>query len=228
MFVAQSGDVPLAVLWNSINQGLLHLANGRSLLLVVIGISLSVVAVIDVATIGDPYPGYGRLGRRTREAIDDYGDRRTECIVILQQLRDAAVAQMTQVIESVRSREHEVALSVNGRTRLYQQYLGFIEHLYTCYTRLTQRYREANIRRRTTAAPLRFASEPPPLPALSAPPELPALAPDRDAMAYVVERMEFFIREIRNEFETQAARYPAITELLGQREENSNAPGVSV
>jgi hypothetical protein len=218
LFIQNSGNVPLAVLWRSLQDGPLNLADARSLLLVLIGMAFSVFAVLDMSGLDDPYPGYGALGRRTQQAIDDYGDRRSDCIAELQERRDSAVTQMTQVIENVRAKEHDVALALNGRTRLHEQYVAFVEHLGMCHTRLVQRYREANLRARTTPPPQRLSVVPAPPSSLGPPPDLSALTPDRETMRHVIDRMEFFIREIRKEFETQAGRYPAITELLGQVE----------
>ena len=140
LFARQEGHVSMAQLWSHLTAGLFAFADARSLILVGLGIAFSLVAVIEATGLDDPYPGYGALGRRSSEAITDYGDHRNRCLQDLRARRDEAIDAMSRVIEEVRGKEHELGLSINGRNRLHQQYAGFIEHLNQAQARLLQRY----------------------------------------------------------------------------------------
>ena len=103
---------------------------------------------------------------------------------------------------------------MNGRSRLHDQYLACAENLRQAHVRLVQRYREANLRARATDPPPGFGDMPG-LPIVIEPlTPVEGLGIDREAMAHVVARMEFFIRTISKEFDEQAAKYRTVGELL--------------
>jgi hypothetical protein len=154
------------------------------------------------------------VARRKDEAVANYADHRTSCLTDLKARRDDAIADMSQIIEEVRTKEYDVRLSVNGRTRLHQHYVAYVTHLADCHVRLVQRYREANLRARTTPSPTGFNVLP--LPSFSSEPPtvLVDLTIDRDAMRHLIDRMEFFIRAISREYDAQADRYRPVNEMV--------------
>ena len=121
------------------------------------------------------------------------------------------------VIQSVRGNEHDLQLAINGRERLRQQYTAFVEHLNEAQIRLQQRYREANLRTRTTPFPRRWLVATASIKAVDVDLTSADLSASHEATRHVIERMEFFIRAINEEYDSQATRYPPIGDLLEPR-----------
>jgi hypothetical protein len=215
LYIQYSGAVPLQELWAHLTLEPTGLADTRSLLLVGLGVVFNLTAAVDAFGLEDPYPGYGVLGRRKEQAITIYADQRTRCLSELQATRDEAIGAMSHIVEEVRSRQQDVQLAVSGRVRLHQQYSAYVEHLSDGHSRLVQRYREANLKARTSPPPERFSS-PPSSPISNRPlGTLADLPVDSDDSRHVIERMEFFIRALSKEYDTQVARYTPVNALMG-------------
>lgn len=214
LFIQNAGVVLIPDLAARLASGPLNLADARSLILVGLGVAFNVIATVDASGLDDPYPGYGSVGRRKDEAVANYANHRTGCLTDLKARRDEAIADMSQIVADVRTKEHDVQLSVNGRARLDQQYAAYVEHLGNCHVRLVQRYREANLKARTTPSPHGFNVVPVRSVSVETAGPLVALAIDRDAMGHLIDRMEFFIRAISKEYDSQADRYRPVNQLL--------------
>jgi hypothetical protein len=177
-----------------------------------LGLGLSVAAVVDAAGLDDPYPGFGAVARRREEAITSYAAEKSRCFEGLQRLRDAAIADMNQVIEMVRVAEFDLRLAVEGRIRLHANYLRHLDHLDAAYRRLVLGYREANLRSRTVGAPSYFAEEPGVLalerPPLAQPPEL-----GYGERFVAIERMEHYVRVVNSAFQDALPQYHPIPTL---------------
>lgn len=214
LFVSNEGSVALSVLVDRIQAAPFGLSDARSLILVMLGICLSLAAVVDGATLSDPYPGYARVGRQRDDAISSYSDRRTRCIEDLRSTRDDAVKQMGQVISEVRARDNDISLALSGRRRLHSDFIGYQQHLNECYSALVQRYREANTTARSAPQPEVFASGPEDL-SLETPPIPSGDAPaNPDSASQLIARMEHFIKAIREDYDAQVDRYPSVAALL--------------
>ena len=220
LFIQHQGRVELETLRRHLFADPFGLADTTSLVLVGLGLFFSAVAVIDVRGLDDPFPGYGPIGRRLDSAIAVYSDHRSRCLEDLKSRRADAISEMSQVIEGVRRRQHEVQLAINGRFRLHQQYDSYVEHLRDCHVRLIQRYREANVRARTSAPPSQFAG-PPAIPrSLAPPPPLSERTADLQINQHVIDRMEYFIREMSSQYEAQARRYAPVAEVIERVEDD--------
>jgi hypothetical protein len=180
-----------------------------------LGLALSIVSLIDAAGLNDPYPGYGKLGRRHKDAVQEFAEHNSRCLRGLQSLRDSAVADMTAVIEVMRSSEYDLRLAIEGRERLHQNYVAYLDHLAGAYQQLLRRYREANQAVRTTRDPAYFHDWParsaflgtsalPPLQELSA-----------DARSTVIKRMEYYIGKVNEAFEDALGRYKSVAQVAG-------------
>lgn len=217
LFIEGGGAVSMASMLSELLGSPLNLKDAQSWLLFSLGVAFSIIAVIDVAGIKDPYLGYGAYGRRREDAVREYNDFKSRCMVGLTDTRDDALAKMASVITEMKSAEYDLRLAVGGRTRLIQDFKAFLDHLDDAYRRLIQTYREANRRARSDAGPTRFNLRSQRPPCLSTPPtpELPDLA--GDARKHVVERMEHFIRELNGRFEEVVARYHSLDAMTAEK-----------
>jgi hypothetical protein len=120
---------------------------------------------------------------------------------------------MTAVIEAMRTSEYDLRLATEGRERLHQNYVAYLDHLAGAYQQLVRRYREANQAVRTTADPGYFHSWParPAFLGTSPLPPLPELA--TDARSAVIERMEYYIGKVNAAFGDALSRYRSVAQV---------------
>jgi hypothetical protein len=214
LFAGNEGHVELTALWSRLAHSPLGFSDAKSLILVALGIAFSIFVWIDAAGLNDPYPGYGSAGRRSKEAIVEYNNYRGLCVKDLRIRRDEAINEMSQVIEEVRRKEHDLNLAIKGRERLRQRHVAFVEQLNETQLRLMQRYRQANQTTRTNAVPSRWTALVVTVAPVDSVLSSGDLTTSRDVMRHVIERMEFFIRAISKEYDTQAERYPPVGNLV--------------
>ena len=122
-----------------------------------IGIVFSLVALIDGFAMRDPYPGYASAEKKLRAARDLYIDRKQELIDVLQDVRDEHNDKVRDVIHdlSVRRREHAAILA--HRNRVLNLFENHEEQLERAARFLLNKYREANVKARKSAAPKHFS-----------------------------------------------------------------------
>jgi hypothetical protein len=223
LYIGNAGHVSQSVLRNRLFATPFGLTDTTSLVLVGVGLAFCAIAVLDAFGLDDPYPGYGRLGRQRASALTTYSDHRSRCLADLRARRDGAISEMSQIIEDIRRRQHDVQLAINGRLRLHQQYEAYLEHLRECHVRLVQRYREANIRARTSPPPSHFSGSPAVPMSLAPPAPLFETGVEAQINQYVIERMEHFIREMSKAFEAQSWRYIPVADIVkASEDENPN------
>jgi len=216
LFIQNAGQVAATDLASRVMTSPFILADAKSMLLVMLGVGLSLVSLIDAVGLDDMYLGYGAIGRRRANAILAYADHKARCLADLTQRRGSAIEDMLSVIESIRTAEFDLRLAIEGSSRLNENYRAYLKHLADSYIKLLQQYREANIRARSTPPPSRFQSRPAPPVFLAEPPkpELPDL--EKDAKAHIIERMEYFIKAINQQFEAGVLRYQTVAGLTGE------------
>lgn len=222
VFIASAGQVETNLLLKRLTEAPFALDDAKSWLLAVFGMALSVLAVIDAASLDDLYWGYGAVGRRREEAIAAYAHQKTDCLRGLQERRDECTQAMTEVIRTVRSLEFEMRLAREGRAELHKNLKAHFDHLATCYQNLTLRYREANERARKTPAPAYFRQLPqrPAFLQVPALPDVPQLADESREL--IIDRMEYYIRAVNAEFAERAEAYDTLS-VLTRRQEEANA-----
>lgn len=215
LFIEGSGNVAMQSLLARLSDSPLLHRDVQSSLLVVFGIALGLLAVIDTRAMRDPYPGYEELGSRMQKAIATYADARERCLSNIQRLRDEAVENMSEAIRMMRDAGYEKELAVEGRSRLHQTYVAYLDHLALVHQRLVGRYRDANRRARTTPPPafFRHAASPPMLPSVEPLPSMREI--DDDLRDDTVARLEFYIRAVNEEFERTLQRYHSVVDLTG-------------
>jgi hypothetical protein len=214
LFVSHEGQVAMEVLAQRLFEAPFHLTDAQSWLLVLMGLGLCILALIDAMGLDDPYPGYGELGRRYHEGNSRLAEHTSLCLAALQARRDEAERDMTAVIEAMRNSEYELRLAIEGRERLHYNYVGYLDHLANAFERLVLRYREANQSVRTTLEPAFFHGR------ITRPAFLGGgvpLAPlpdiTTDARAVVIERMEFYIREVNAAVQSALGQYQSVGDL---------------
>lgn len=215
LFVQHDGQVAMDALAARLWTAPFHLMEAQSWLLGILGIGLSIVALIDATGLDDPYPGYGEIGRRHKEAVRVFADHNSRCLGGLQGLRDSAIGEMTAVIEAMRSSEYDLRLAIEGRERLHQNYVSYLDHLAGVHQQLVRRYRETNQAARSTPDPAYFRNLParPLFLETQTLPTLPELATDERRI--VIERMEYYIGKVNAAFEDALRQYKSVAQAAG-------------
>jgi hypothetical protein len=185
----------------------------RSLILVMLGILLSIIAFIDAYGFEDRYPGYGYVGKRYQQASLGYAARKESCLTGLTDRRDKAMDDFQTVINAIKNAEMELRLALEGRLHLHRQFQAYLRHLEDSYFNLIQRYHESNIQSRTEPPPPRFLQRPtkPDFLCESTLGELPDLTNDNQKQ--VVNKLECFIKAISQRYDVELDQYRTIVEL---------------
>jgi hypothetical protein len=184
-----------------------------SLILSALGFLLSLVSAIDAAGIHDSYPGYEAVGKRRADAISVYADRNAQCLAGLTERRNSAIEEMSRVIEMIRDNNYELRLAEQGRARLHDAYRAFYKHLSDSYIRLLKLYWEANRTARSTPSPERFQKQPSIPSFLTEPPQLESLNLEEDQSALGIERMQYYIKAVNQQFEETVQKYQTVVSL---------------
>lgn len=224
LFIVNEGQVAMDELAQKLLGAPFHLMDAQSWLLGLMGLALCIASLIDAMGLDDPYPGYGELGRRRRDAVQQFANHTTQCLGGLQDRRTAAVNDMTAVIDEMRNSEYELRLAIEGRERLHHNYVAYLDHLANAFERLVLRYREANQRVRTTSEPAYFhgrTARPLFLEMGNSLGPLPDIA--TDSRSIVIDRMEHYIGEVNAAFQKALGRYHSVAELTQEAPTNAAA-----
>lgn len=213
LFIAGAGNVQMAELLNRLSGSPLILADAKSAILVLLGMALGLLAVIDVAATRDLYPGYGAIGRERQRAIEHYSEENAKSLAAMMQLRDQTVDDMSSAMELIRASQVDLQLATEGRSRLHQNYLAYLDHLAVVHGRLVQRYRECNRRVRRVEVPAYFRT-PPVRPGFVNPPVLsPLPGLDNDARSELIARIDHDIKAVNEKFEQTMPEYQTVGQL---------------
>jgi hypothetical protein len=219
LFVVSAGRIDMQEMWTNLATAPFQLSDPNSWLLALLGVGLSLVAAIDAAGFKDRYPEFGAIGRRRDAASRAYIQAKSGCLTGLQATRDGAVSDMTSVLNAMNNAEYELSLAVTGRTNLHRNFRAYLDHLADTYARLVRHYREASAKARPDARPpARFSwpLERPEFLTTGALEEMPELA--RDERGKVLERMEFFIKEVNRKYEGAVQRFQELSEATEHQE----------
>lgn len=104
----------------------------------------------------DPYPGYGRVSRRWREAEQRYLENRHQRLEEASAVRDEAKGALDLAIERLRGQALQREQILGARARLVQEFQAHERHLEEAANALLAAYRDANRRVRTTPPPAGF------------------------------------------------------------------------
>jgi len=213
LFIAGAGNVQMADLLNRLTTTPLILGDAKSLILVLLGIGLGLLSIIDVAAVRDRYPGYAAVARDRQRAVERYAEENAKCLAAMMELRDQVVDDMSSAVELIRDAQFDMQLAIEGRSRLHQNYLAYLNHLAVVHERLVQRYRELNRRVRRGEAPAYFRT-PAVRPAFVNPPTLsPLPAVAHDVREEVVERIDHYIKAVNEKFEQTMPEYQTVGQL---------------
>lgn len=213
LFIQSAGQVGMTELASRIATNPLGFTDANSAILVLLGVALSIGSLIDAAGMDDLHFGYGAVARHHADAVSAYADRKTRYLAGLTETRDTAIQQMSGAIKELQALEYELRLAVEGRSRLHGHFRAYLNHLSESHIRLLQRYREANIRARSTPAPPRYQKRPERPGFLTEPPDLELPDFDKESRAAVIDRLGYFIKAVNQQFEAEARQFQTVAGL---------------
>ena len=108
---------------------------------------------------GDPYPGYGRVWRKMREAREAYAQRNEDAINAVTETRDKAVDDLKLAISNMEAQISEAVSASRGLASLRGQLGPFLEQCDLKVNLLLTTYRNANQEKRTTPSPEHFSRD---------------------------------------------------------------------
>lgn len=137
----------------------LFLKDIDSWILFATGFMFSAIALFDVLSIRDIYPGYGGVHTRYVKARQNYVDHKMELIEELKEIRDDHNTKVETIIRDLTVRRRECASIIENRARIVRLFSEQQDRLETCARKLLTIYRDANRQARTKAAPKYFAQQ---------------------------------------------------------------------
>jgi hypothetical protein len=213
LFIAGAGRVDMGELLTRLTSTPFLLSDAKSFILVLLGTGLGLLAVIDVASTRDLYPGYGTVGRERKKAVDLYGEENARSLAAMMRLRDQTAEDLSSAIELIRGSQFQMQEAIEGRTRLHHSFKAYLDHLSVVHERLVQRYRECNRRVRRGEPPAYFRM-PPARPQFLEPPALAAVAAyELDARDETIARIDHYIKAVNEKFEQTMPEYQTVGQL---------------
>lgn len=131
-------------------------AEPSSLYLFLLGTILAGLSAWKGYTSDDPYPGYGPVSRRARDAEDEYESQHQQLLSDLTESRDTVIDLFKSTLTNLPIEVREAASAVTQTQTLLQDLVTFETSLEQCANSLLATYRDANVQARTTPQPEHF------------------------------------------------------------------------
>jgi hypothetical protein len=128
----------------------------ESWLLLILGVSFGLIAMVDGYRWDDPYPGYGRRDRHLRAREADYVLAKDSAFEDVEALRDEELQKLDAVTEDLRQRQNTyqgLRQVLDAEVRQFEAHIGYLER--TCDLLLST-YRQLNRAARSTPPPRYF------------------------------------------------------------------------
>ncbi|MFN3076560.1 MAG: hypothetical protein ABT940_06750 [Alphaproteobacteria bacterium] len=206
---AQLESNPLAALVRtipSLRNGPFSIDNFDAWVLFCIGLMFSTMALIDGYKADDHYPGYGKVHRRYRKALDEYEAAKQSLRNAINGAVDDGLKNLRRLADDARQSCNEYARLVADSRRLDEDYKTFANDCEEAYKALLTTYREANRKVRATNPPAYFNQFPP----LCTHPELDL--GNLDAADVRVKQLEQEINDIDEMVSNQHDRFREIND----------------
>ena len=120
------------------------------------GLIFGMGAAIAAYRMDDPYPGYGPVYRRHTQRCEDYAAEVEEVTDALQEIRDEAINEATEIRRELESQLGERTQIDSARSTYIKRLTEHKSHLETITNALLQEYRTSNKKSRSTPAPKYF------------------------------------------------------------------------
>lgn len=124
----------------------------KSILLIVMGVTISIIAAVKTYTSFDPYPGYSSVYYSVENALENYTTGLSAAIQVLEKKRDHAVTEFREAQATSDRLLSEAADATSGHAALHAQLRNFLESTNTKVNLLLQTYRDANLSSRPAEA----------------------------------------------------------------------------
>jgi hypothetical protein len=124
--------------------------------LVLMGCLFSVMALLKLYWMDDPYPGYGERHRAWIDAAEDYNDAHADGIDQLRELMENTRMKLADMVNQVSAEQNERIQAIAAATGARAGMRKFIEDCQRAGNLLLKTYRDANVMARTQPPPPRF------------------------------------------------------------------------
>lgn len=207
-----------AVALNSLKENPFGLTDIQSWVLFGIGALFAFIALVDVLSIDDLYPFYGKLDRTLDESRAAYAEERGDLIADLEAIKSEATLAMQQAKDDLNKRRGEYGSILESRlraTRVCEQHLDNLER---AANTLLSIYYEANRAARSDPSPERFGQKftiTRPLVEAEQPTDLLPKEQLQAAVERAQESLDTRMKEVHDEFEKAFRTYPHLEDHAG-------------
>lgn len=184
------------------------ITNFLSLFLLIIGVAFYIGAFIaGLLFFEDPYPGYGRLDRRYKEAVINFQLETAEALQRLIASKEEKLWRVRGEIARVQGLIADHSRKASQADRMQARLGSYVREIESFANRLVQIYRNANLQVRKTVAPAHFAFP------LRLEEAATADMPQAQQEAFAIERLSGCTDQIVNAFDEIQRNFPILEEL---------------
>lgn len=169
----------------------------HSFILFGVSVLCALLALLDAYRLDDPYPEYGPLARRVRQAGEDYEEELADVRDALETLKDESLRSLQATLDLAETRLHRLHESIAYKAATEGRLLNALRDAANGMDALLRAFRDENRIARNTPPPAYFNASPP-LPPI----DLPSfdIEPDRarhEAQRAMLEGMRARANEVR-------------------------------
>jgi hypothetical protein len=189
-----------------------------------VGLTFSILAMLDGLFFRDPYPGYAAIESSWLAAQDRYVIRKAELIEELREIRDEVSDGMQEIARDLSLKQSEFSAIVQSRARLNTAFVDVQSQLERAAMSLLSIYREANRRARSDAQPERFGSAFT-LDRIAIVSEIESEGAQNELKSSIKSSQEMLVSQaetVNTEFEAAVARYHQIDDLIPEAADGSS------
>lgn len=213
--IAQAGQTAVEALIASP----LNVNDVKSILLIVMGLTISVIAALKAYASFDPYPGYNSVYWSLESALTDYADSLRNVNKMLEQKRDTAIQEFRDAQSLSARLLSEASDAMLGHTALQAQLQNFLETTNTKVNRLLQIYRDSNMEARPFEAgiPRSFlkAYRFPDVPATTSEATSLEAVSTREERELIARAIEEAVRDVAAIHDAYVRYFPSVDDLRG-------------
>jgi len=142
--------------WQALLHNPLHINDPNSAYLFALGMLFAALAIYKGYMFDDPFPGYGAVTRRFAKARDAYSNEHALLFEDLEEAREDVISSLSDGIQRIPTFPQAAANIRAQRTTILEQFRAYEAGVETAVRQLLAKYREANIKARTSGVPSHF------------------------------------------------------------------------
>jgi hypothetical protein len=149
-------DNAAIVAMQSFRSGIFALQDIQSWFLFLVGLIISVIAIVEGYKWDDPYPGYGALDRKLKQLKDDLDSKKKDCIEKIEEIYEEYTNDLDVSYKDISRFKQNLVDFSKSIERQVEQHKALLQHLRNLCEIAVTSYRDVNSANRETQPPEYF------------------------------------------------------------------------